>query len=279
MSDQFYIVLVLYKMSLTKSKTIQSLGQFVSKNTPLLVFDNSPTRQYKETTFQHDNFKIHYVYDESNPGLSKAYNFALQKAIESGFTWMLLLDQDTHFTADYYNEVESLLQKPIPRYVAAIMPRVQSHEGDSLISPTKMHSGAICRPVKVASGISKLAVSGINSGTLLRVNFINSIGGFSEKYSLDMLDHWYFRMIYKTGHAVYIMNSCIYQELSVLGNYEATISLSRYQHMLQAESLFVKEEGILSLLIFKCRLLFRILKQLRFKNSGYWQASLHQIFS
>ncbi|WP_026714547.1 glycosyltransferase [Flavobacterium daejeonense] len=279
MSDQFFIVLVLYKMSLSESKTIQSLGKFVSNNTPLLVFDNSPTRQYEESVFQHENFKIQYVFDESNPGLSKAYNFALQKAIERGAIWMLLLDQDTHFTADYYDEVVRLLQKPIPNHVAAIMPRVQSHEGDSLISPTQMHSGAICRPVKVASGISKLAVSGINSGTLLRVNFINSISGFSEKYSLDMLDHWYFRMIYKTAHAVYIMNSCIYQELSVLGNYEATISLSRYQQMLRSEFLFVKEEGILSLLIFKCRLLFRILKQLRFTNSGYWQASLRQLFT
>lgn len=274
-----FIVLVLYKTSLEDSKTIQTLLSIVEDDTNLMVFDNSPISQYSSSKFQFYNFTVNYYHDGSNPGLSHAYNLALTKAGQTNSKWLLLLDQDTTLTVEYAEEIVSLQINEMSKNVVAIMPRVVSLLGDKIIAPTKMSLGGICRPISAASGIVKKRISGINSGTLLNVSFMNSINGFSTNYSLDMLDHWYFREIMNNEKDVYLLQSSIKQDLSIYGNFEENVSLSRYQQLLNAESNFIKEEGFLSLLLFKLRLVSRILKQISYKNKEYYKITLTEVFS
>jgi hypothetical protein len=44
------------------------------------------------------------------------------------------------------------------------------------------------------------------------------MNGFNMNFSLDFLDHWYFREIFKSNKFIYVLNSTIYQSLSVSGN-------------------------------------------------------------
>jgi glycosyltransferase involved in cell wall biosynthesis len=277
LKDIFFVI-VLYKSSLKDSKTINSLVSIIGENITLFVFDNSPIRQYENDKFQFKNFIIHYHHDETNPGLSVAYNLALEECSKLNKKWLLLLDQDTAFTKKYIKEIESLDFNTFPDTVVAIIPRVVSLPDERIIAPVKMFLGGICRPTDVENGVIKTKISGINSGTLLNVFYMNSINGFSENYTLDMLDHWYFRKLFKNGKSVYLMESHIYQELSICGSFEENVSFIRYQQMLKSESLFIKEEGMLSLLIFKFRLIFRVLKQFKYKNSDYYKFTLKQVF-
>lgn len=278
LKDIFFVI-VLYKSSLEDSKTINSLMGIIDENITLFVFDNSPIRQYENDKFQFKNFIIHYHHEETNPGLSVAYNLALEECIRLNKKWLLLLDQDTTFTIKYIKEIESLDFNILPDSVVAIMPRVVSFTDDRIIAPVKMFLGGIFRPTNIEKGVIKSKISGINSGTLLNVFYLNSINGFSKNYTLDMLDHWYFRKLFKNGKSVYLMESQIYQELSIFGDFEENVSFIRYQQMLNSESLFIKEEGKLSLLIFKFRLIFRFFKQFKYKNSDYYKFTLKQIFT
>lgn len=276
---EIYIVIVLYKTNLEHSKTIDTLKNIPDENINLMVFDNSPIKQYNFSYFRYDKFDIHYFNDCSNPGLSRAYNLALSNARDKNYKWLLLLDQDTAITAEYIKEIMSLEIDKLSKNVVSIMPRVISALNDKLIAPVKMSKGGICRSVLLESGVEQKGISGINSGTLLSVSFMSDINGFSSSYSLDMLDHWYFREIKRNGKEIYLLHSNIKQELSIYGNFEENLSVSRYSQLLNAENHFLTEDGIISLILYKARLVYRFFKQLSYKDNNYSRITLSAIFN
>ena len=81
--QKIFVVIVLYKTRLEDSITIQTLNDAIEDRISLMVFDNSPLRQYNEDSFAFNKFDIVYYHDGSNPGLSYAYNLALEKAFLS----------------------------------------------------------------------------------------------------------------------------------------------------------------------------------------------------
>lgn len=274
--DEIFIIIVLYKNNLENSRTISTLRTFLNKKVNLFVYDNSPEKQYQEEKFTYNNFDIQYFHDPTNSGLSKAYNHALALAYDKNYTWLLLLDQDTYFTKEYVEAIE-LLQIDDFKNTAAIIPRVNSLNDGQQISPGKILLGGICRPLKLKGGIVNSKISGINSGTILSVEYLKLINGFNTNYTLDMLDHWYFKKIFSDGKDVFLLNAEIKQDLSVLEDFEKSVSVERYEQMLNAECLFAEEESFLSLFVFKVRLILRILKQRKFKNKKYCQLTLKKI--
>lgn len=272
--NNFFFVIVLYKNSLEESRTIETLNTALSESINILVFDNSPERQYKESSFIYGKFKIQYYHDANNPGLSFAYNYALNQANENNSSWLLLLDQDTTITKEYIETIRILDSEKMSCNTVAILPKVKSSRGQRLISPSKMYFGGICRPIEISSNLINTPIDGINSGTILRTSYLNEINGFSNKYSLDMLDHWYYRKIFKDSKSVYVMNCTIFQDLSVSGVFENNVTLNRYEQMLLAEEHFIKDDGFLSLLVFKIRLLLRSVKQFSYKNKSYYKLTL-----
>ncbi|WP_396209129.1 hypothetical protein [Flavobacterium sp.] len=277
-SDNIFIVIVLYKTNLEDSKTIQSLNKCLSSSIDVFVFDNSPIPQYEKEKFIYDKLNITYYYDILNPGLAIAYNNALNRALFENKKWLLLLDQDTLISQFYIDELFSKGFDNFSNQVVAIIPKVVSRN-NNLISPAKMFVGGICRPINLKEGIVKLPITAINSGTLLRTDYMNSVDGFNIDFSLDMLDHWYFRKIYKDGKFVFLMKSSIEQDLSVSINFEDNVSFDRYKKMLNSEYLFIKEEGFLGEVVFRLRLFFKIIKQIRFNNADYYKYSINRIFS
>jgi GT2 family glycosyltransferase len=276
--NEVFLIVVLYKTSLIDSETIESLNESLDIPINLLVFDNSLDRQYKSDNFVFKKFNVRYYHDGINHGLSVAYNVALEQASKLNKKWLLLLDQDTVFTKKYIDEIMSIDFSKIPNTVAAIIPKVVSLGKKNSISPAKMLTGGLCRTIEINSGISHTPITGINSGTLVNIQFIKSIFGFNQTFPLDMLDHWYFREIYKSKKEVLVLNSVIFQNLSVAGKFEETVSVERYEKMLIAEKMFVKEDGMLGVLIFKLRLFRRALKQFNFNNKMYFYTSVISIF-
>ncbi len=275
--DEIFIIIVLYKSNLENSRTISTLGAFLNKKVNLFVYDNSPEKQYQEEKFTYNNFDIQYFHDPTNSGLSKAYNDALVLAQDKNYAWLLLLDQDTYFTKEYVEAIELLQIDDDFKNMAAIIPRVNSLNGGQQISPGKILLGGICRPLKLKEGIVNSKISGINSGTILNVEYLKLINGFNTNYTLDMLDHWYFKKIFSDGKDVFLLNAEIKQDLSVLEDFEKSVSVERYEQMLNAECLFAEEESFLSLFVFKVRLILRILKQRKFKSKKYCQLTLKKI--
>lgn len=278
LSNKIFVTIVLYKTKLEDSRTIHSLSSFINQSIDIFVFDNSPIAQYDKNSFIYDKFNVTYCSNIFNPGLAVAYNEALSLALLNNRKWILLLDQDTLLTPEYLEELKSINLDDFSTQVVAIIPRVFSLNNNS-ISPSKMFVGGICRPVNLPDGLVKSSITGINSGTLLRVEYMNSINGFCLDFPLDMLDHWYFRKIFKDGKFVFLMKSSIEQDLSVSNNFENNISFDRYKMMLNSEYLFIREQGFFGKVIFRLRLFLKIIKQIRFKNVNYYKYSLNRIFS
>jgi len=278
MLDKIFVILVLYQTKLEESKTIKSLNEVLDLNFNIFVYDNSPIKQYEKDNFELGKLNIHYFHDESNLGLSTAYNYALNLAQKCNKTWLLLLDQDSTLTQEYIVALEKTEEISLPYRVVAIIPKVLMMSNNQAISPCKIGLGGLTRPININTGLIEQPISAINSGTLLKVNYMVDINGFSKNYSLDMLDHWYFRKLYNDGYKSFLLSATIYQELSVYGSIEENMSIERYQQILKAESNFISEQNFIGVFIFRLRLFFRFLKQLNFKNKRFSKFSLYYAF-
>lgn len=258
-------VAVLYKCSFEKSNTIVSLNKSLEKfqkKLTLLVYDNGPEKQYTKERFEYGNFDIIYKHDPNNPGLSKAYNEGVKYATSHGADWILLLDQDTIYSSDFLEFYLEAIMENLASEIVCIIPKVLSANDNTLFSPSKIYPGGITRPAnRIKPGIIEKPITSINSGTFISIQFIISVGGFSDEYPLDMLDHWYFREIIRKKKKVLLLNTFVHHNLSVNSFFDE-VSINRYDSILLSERKFFRSH-ILDLCIYKLRLVFRIIKQLQ----------------
>ena len=182
-------VLVLYKTRLQDSETFVSLSNSL-KNSKLtmdvVVYDNSPTPTLADPERISDNWRIRYIHDETNPGVSKAYNEGLGIARKLNKKWLLLLDQDTSFPQNAVVEYSKAIQENPDIYLLA--PIVISI--NKIISPCRylLHRGYSIR--KIEPGVHRFGMTSlINSGMLIRVEAFDRCGGYNEKIRLDFADH------------------------------------------------------------------------------------------
>jgi GT2 family glycosyltransferase len=228
----------------------------------LILYDNSgDTYAYSQTELK-DAIKIpvKVIRDSSNPGIGVAYNYAYKLAVTSGISWLLLLDDDTILSKEYFNELATVFNSSIEKKIVSIVPKVVDIFGKQKISPTKKNLLGMNLPVK-KSGITVSRITGINSGTLLKTDFLKSINGFSRDFPLDMLDHWIFRKIYQTRNKVYVMKSVIIHDLSLMNI--STIEVFRYASILEAEKRYILQyASVLEKLVYVPRTFWRMFKLL-----------------
>jgi glycosyltransferase involved in cell wall biosynthesis len=234
-------IMVVYNQDILSSTTFQSLMGALAKHDSegalsLMVYDNSPASQNLECFTS--PVSITYVHDPTNAGLAKAYNHALDVAVSDGFEWLLLLDQDStlpeDFTVKLINTAEMI---KADENLVAIVPRVKCL-GET-VSPSVVKFGGCFRPVDASiMGTSHPQVTSINSGTMLRTTFMKTVGGFNTVFRLDYLDHWVFSTIYSNSKSVYISESVVDHELSIM-DYDRLMNLERYESILNAEVLFL----------------------------------------
>jgi GT2 family glycosyltransferase len=233
------LVVVLYKKKLMESKTINTLlssafGKSELKDrVQIIIYDNSPERQSADNEV-FNGLDVRYIHDNRNMGLATAYNLALESAITHESEWLLLLDHDTDITEDYANEIIGL--EELDDSVVAVVPKIISNE--VMISP--VYSDTL-RPLQTARpevGLQEKPVMSINSGSLIKVEFLKKIGGFNLKFPLDYLDHWLFHEIFDNGGKVWVLHSTLTHDLSVMDYNQ--ISLPRHKSIIDSEVYFYK---------------------------------------
>jgi GT2 family glycosyltransferase len=273
------IVAVLYKQKIEESKTFQTLNQaFVnlpnmSAETELVIYDNSPDSQ-NYTVEEKLWGKVQYIHDNRNLGLATAYNYAFQAAKENGSRWLLLLDHDTELTEEYVNQIGSNLD--VDSIIAAVVPRVFSEK--TMISPVVADALRPLKTGKLKAGLQEKPTMAINSGSLIRVSFLEEIGGFNKHFPLDYLDHWLFHEIYAKGYKVLVLEASLDHELSVLDY--SRVSLERYQSILDTEIYYFKNYKKDLLPAYRIQLMKRLLKQIVVvKNKNIAAYTLQRIFS
>jgi GT2 family glycosyltransferase len=241
---QVLVVLVLYRMRAEESPAFTSLLGILSEDPvardalELMVCDNTPYEQNAP-----EGFSGVYVRDTRNPGLAKNYNRALEAAKERGIEWLLLLDQDTTLTGSYVAEVcreTSMLAKESP--VVAFVPKLA--ERCVVCSPAEPPVWGPPRPIRANDeGPSDRRLFAFNSGAVLRVSAVLGMGGFSEAFPLDYLDHATFSKLQARGGRLHLLRSVLEHELSSNTESRSVAAVRRQESVLDAERRFYAEYG------------------------------------
>lgn len=272
-------VVVLYKSTLQGSATMQSLRRIFSEHPgiaeqiTLLVYDNSPTPQGggDVTAF---GVPFAYEHDASNGGLAKAYGYALELATKGNLSWLLLLDQDTTLTAEFFKELMTTLETGPAAHVCAVVPR-QVRDGAAL-SPRLVRRG---QELPVGAGVASERLTVFNSAACVRVSALLSVGGFPQEFPLDYLDHVIFHRLQRAEGRLLILPVSLEHQLSVK-NLAAEMSLERYKGLLAAEWGFIREvkpKG--GTPVQRIRLLQRALRQMGMPNKKYARQTLASAFA
>lgn len=273
------MVVVLFNQKPEESKTFITLKQtlFAKKeglrDIELILYDNSPEKQ-AFSPLDYEGVHITYVHDSRNLGIATAYNHAWTIAKENGSRWLLLLDHDTEVTDEYVNKVVNLPE--FANDVAAVVPKINSE--NTMISPVYSDSLRPLTEERPVEGLQEKPVMAINSGTLIRTDFLNKIDGFNENFSLDYLDHWLFFEIYEHGCKVWLLDTELEHELSVMDY--SRVSLKRYQSILDSELSFYQNYKRDLYRPYRIQLAKRFLKQvLTVKNKKIAIYTLKRLFS
>ena len=235
-----FAVVVLYKMPLEQSVTVQTLLEAVRTlgDTPvrfaIMVVDNTPGGQNPGPLPE----GISYVAAPHNPGLAAAYNSALGNAAQQGYDWLLTLDQDTSLPPDFLSAMCSYVKQyaGVPE-VAAIVPHIA--DNGRIISPFRFHGGFLPRVLSPETkGISRRHTSALNSTSLLRVSALQEVGGYDPRFPLHNSDTSLYHRLDRAGKRVAIASDILVEhELAILQRQDR-ISPDRYHAMLVDECTF-----------------------------------------
>ena len=256
--DNVLGVLVLYKRSLRESETFMSLSKALVgtiMKLDLLVYDNSAESHFDKNVELGYSGSITYIHDSNNPGICKAYNTGLEKALAINKKWLLLLDQDTDITSNYIESLLNAVEKD--KNYASIVPVIYSNS--NIVSPTRYDFLGRMKAIEEEE-VNKVVsnITAINSGACISTKFLKEINGFNTTFPLDILDHWFNHMINTHNRNTFVLNTKLIHNLSV-ADYNS-LSIDRYEKIIKSERdlAIIKDDKLL----FSLKLMLRIAKLL-----------------
>jgi GT2 family glycosyltransferase len=217
------------------------------------------------------------VNSSTNVKLNGAYNYTLIHANKNNKSWILLLDQDTEITSDYFIKLSEVLgENKIEENTVAIIPSLS--DNFNTLSPHKIVFFNSYRIFITKSGYLNGHITAFNSMSLIKVDFLNEISGFTSFFPLDMLDYWLYHQIYKHKKRVYLLDTVLNHSLSIT-DFNKNMQLERYNQLLQSENKYFSEFNFPHRLVYKTKLIYRTIKQLIFvSDKNFAKSTLKNIF-
>jgi GT2 family glycosyltransferase len=230
-------VVVLYKQRPSASVTVATLARTLPNacaDCAVLVYDNSA-----EPDVPTDGLPAGFQYKAApaNRGLLGAYEAGLERARAEGYDWLLTLDQDTALPENFFSAIEPGLKAAAEDHrIAVIVPHLA--EGEQLLSPAYVGLTRTTPMPASFSGVPSREARAFNSAALLRVEALESIGGFDPCFWLDHLDSWLHHELYIHGWRMYVLDSVHLEHHFSLLNYKERVTLAHFKNFLGAESAY-----------------------------------------
>ncbi len=202
-------VLVVYNCPIPQSSTWQSIteeSQRLGVAFDVMIYDNSPTAQRSPET----SINLHYRHDQTNAGVSKAYNEGFQLAQQLKKKWLLLLDQDSSFPPGWIELYASAANEDDQNVIVPI-----ARSGEKIVSPFNYWLCHGSSPKKMESGIISLQSNyAINSGLLIPTQLFEKTGGYDELVPLDFSDFVFMHKLKKTKAHLHVVDLPLNHQLS-----------------------------------------------------------------
>lgn len=274
-------VVVLYKRHPERAQAFVTLRAAIQEyqkrgeECQIALYDNSPDSNCADDLPE----GVFYESGRNNPGLAVAYNWALERAQSSHCEWLLTLDQDTSLPLDYLVKLGAHAERLRGQQeVGAIVPQVFA--GTRRLSPNWFLAGAWPRFYRAGYvGIPESRTFAFNSGSLLRVQALQAVGGYDPRFWLDYCDAYLFCKLHKHGFKVFIAGDTAVQHQFSMLDFKNSVSLARYQNIVKAGSAFWDlEMNLLGQMDHNGRLLFRVLKHLlRADQPAFLKVTLREL--
>jgi GT2 family glycosyltransferase len=269
-------VVVLYRTGLAGSKTLTGLAQAfaedasLAKQLDVLVWDNSP-EALKEYSLP---FALTYQHAPLNEGVSGAYNAAAVMAEQRGCAWLLLLDDDTSVTAEFLRGMLGHAAQVVENErIAAVVPFL--YAGAFCMSPRLWRFARHMPLPRPAHPYTETrSIFAANSGTLMRVRALETIGGYNKRFWLDFSDIEVFHRLHGHGFSVRIAGDLRLEHEMAMLDYDRLMTPARFATFLAAESDFMDlYRGPLERAMHVLRLAARVLHQRSYADPAFARLS------
>ncbi|SHJ99332.1 Glycosyltransferase, GT2 family [Reichenbachiella agariperforans] len=249
------LIIVLYKTRLVESITFNSFSDIL-KGTDckmdLIVYDNSPELNVGLQEFE--NWRIKYIGDPLNSGISLAYNIGARYAKDIlKKSRLLIADQDTFFPINSISAyVDAVEMYPLQAIYAPI---IKSKE---IISPCRFLFNRGFTLNRVKDGLMSFkGRSLINSGCLIDLDAFFLVGGYNEKIQLDFSDFYFFEKVKAKFSEFVVVNLILSQNYSDDSDNNLKSRLFRFKFYCEGAKEFslYKKSGVLLIVVTFIRML------------------------
>ncbi|MFT5660631.1 MAG: GT2 family glycosyltransferase [Sulfurimonas sp.] len=211
--QQLLLIVVVYNIKISDLNIINQNNFVKDKSIDIFIYDNSKDPQ---SITDIDQMNLFYVHNSENPGVSKAYNAGIQKAKELNKKCVLLLDQDTEFNLSLLEEYTSLYEKYGDGYIYA--PIICNQLCTKIYSPSIINR-FIGKVQKIENFIYSEIYdiknkSLINSGMMIPIKIVDTVGVFNENIQLDFSDYYFVEKYKHFNSNIILINEKISHSLS-----------------------------------------------------------------
>lgn len=233
--DSILFAIVTYGEKFWECKSFLSLQDSfshakINSNLKVFIVDNTEIPDWRLQVPEFNNIDIFYFHDETNGGISCAYNRAGDYAIHNKLKWLVFLDQDTDLPQDF---VQKYLTVAINNKQAKVfVPKIYS--GGKIVSPSfYINFRSIPIEKQLPDFLDLTDVSFINSGMLIAVDLFEKVGGYDRNLRIDFCDHSFVERIRTEVGKVGIIDLALNQNFS-FNEFDFEKAVRRY-------SLFLKD--------------------------------------
>lgn len=241
------VLIVIYNKNCCDSISFKFIENFRDKIN-LILFDNS-TRDFKNKEYCEKNNIMYYSVNE-NIGLSRAYNYIIDRIELNSNNYLLILDDDTILNEDYINEIFGEIEK---KQYDILLPKVFSN--GQLISPSTVQLGCRIKKIKDVSKVNFNQITAINSGMVIKASVYKNIK-YNDEIFLDYVDHTFMKDVRKNKFKIKILMTSIDQNFSIdEKNADIKKVMTRFKLYKKDFKKYCYNNGIIGMLFYRINIL------------------------
>lgn len=175
----------------------QALSGWLPVFDMLIVVDNTPASATSAVLALNDlasHERVRVIRNRHNLGIAAALNIGVQTAQGLGFRWVATFDQDSRPSSAVADFFHRFLQSGLSKEKVGVL-------GVNYINANNGRPGVMLGPAPAELAEVRTVIT---SGSLLNLQCYEMIGGFCEKYFIDMVDTEYCYRARKNGYVILV---------------------------------------------------------------------------